>query len=104
MHKPAQVELQLDQPQLPYSEIIGPIIAGGSPTHYRRRQSNPTKKGPYIKLATSLGSWEADRGKGKEKKTEPLVNNATKVQDDTEYECHTLASRIQANNASPTAT
>ena len=31
MHKPAQVELQLDRPQLPYSEILGPIIAGGSP-------------------------------------------------------------------------
>ena len=66
MHKPAQVELQLDQPQLLYSEILGPIIAGGSPAHYRRRQPNPTKKGPYIKLATPLGSWEVDRGEGKE--------------------------------------
>ena len=47
MHKPAQVELQLDRPQLPYSEILGPIIVGGSPTHYRRRQPNPAKKGPY---------------------------------------------------------
>ena len=66
VHKSAQVELQLDRPQLPYSEILGPIIAGGSPTHYRRRQLNPTKKGRYIKLATPLGSWEADRGEGKE--------------------------------------
>ena len=39
MHKPAQVELQLDRPQLPYSETLVPIIAeaaqpitaGGSP-------------------------------------------------------------------------
>ena len=66
MHKPAQIELQLDWSQLPYSEILGHIIAGGSPAHYRRRQPNPTKKGPYIKLATPLGSWEADKGKGKE--------------------------------------
>ena len=66
MHKSAQVELQLDRPQLPYSEILGPIIAGGSPAHYCRKQPNPTKKGPYIKLATPLGSWEADRGEGKE--------------------------------------
>ena len=47
MHKPAQIELQLDRPQLPYSEILGPIIARGSPAHYRGRQPNPTKKGPY---------------------------------------------------------
>ena len=47
MHKPAQVELQLDRPQLPYSETLGPIIAGGSPAHYRRRQPNPTRKGTY---------------------------------------------------------
>ena len=99
MHKPVQVEFQLDRPQLPYSEKSGPITAGGSPA-----QRTIRTKGPYIKLATPLGSWEADRGKGKEKKTEPLANNATKVQDNTEYECHTLASRIQANNASPTAT
>ena len=45
MHKPAQVELQLDRPQLPYSKILGPT--GGSPAHYRRRQPNPTRKGPY---------------------------------------------------------
>ena len=92
MHKPAQVELQLDRPQLPYSEILGPIIAGGSPAHYHKRQHNPTKKGPYIKLATSLGSWEADRGE--RKKTVPLANNATHVQDDTKYECRTLTSKI----------
>ena len=78
MHKLAQVELQLDRPQLPYSETLGSIIAGGSPAHYRRRQPNPTKKGPYIKLATPLGSWEADRGEGKEKKA-PLANNVTQV-------------------------
>ena len=51
MHKPAQVELQLNRPQLPYSEILGSIIAGGSPAHYRRRKPKPntpyTKKGPY---------------------------------------------------------
>ena len=47
MHKPVQVELQLDRPQLSYSETLGPIIAGGSPTHYRRRQPNPTRKGPH---------------------------------------------------------
>ena len=69
MHKPAQVELQLDRPQLLYLEILGPIIAGGSSAHYRRRQPNPTKKGPYIKLATPLGSWEADRGEEKENST-----------------------------------
>ena len=89
----------MDRPQLPYSETFGPIIAGGSPA-----QHTIHKKGPYIKLATSLGSWEANKGKGKEKKTEPLANDATKVQDDTEYECRTLTSKIQANNASPTVT
>ena len=47
MHKPAQVELQLDWPQLPYSETLGPTIAGGSSARYRRRQPNPTKKGPH---------------------------------------------------------
>ena len=47
MHKPAQVELQLDRPQFPYSETLGSIIAGGSPAHYRRRQPNPTRKGPH---------------------------------------------------------
>ena len=60
-HKPDQVELQLDRSQLPYSEILWPIIAGGSPAHYRRRQPNLTKKGPYIKMATPLGSWDQDR-------------------------------------------
>ena len=34
VHKPAQVELQLDRPQLPYSENIR--------AHYRRRQPSPT--------------------------------------------------------------
>ena len=67
MHKPDQVELQLDRPQLLYSETLGPITAGGSPARYRRKQPNPAKKGPHIKLATPLGSWEADRGEGKEK-------------------------------------
>ena len=37
----------MDWPQLPYSETLGPIIAGGSPAHYRRRQPNPTRKGPH---------------------------------------------------------
>ena len=74
MHKPAQVELQLDRPQLPYSETFEPITAGGSPA-----QRTIRKKGPYTKLATPLGSWEVDRVKGKEKKTVPLANNATKV-------------------------
>ena len=36
----------MDRPQLPYSKTLGPIIAGGSPAHYRRRQPNPTRKGP----------------------------------------------------------
>ena len=99
MHKLAQVELQLDWSQLPYSETFGPTTAGGSPA-----QSTIRKKDLYIKLATSLGSWEVDRGKGKEKKTEPFANNATKVQDNMEYECRTLTSRVQANNASPTTT
>ena len=54
MHKPAQVELQLDRSQLPYSEILGPIIAGGNPAHYRRRQPNPTKKGPYIRIVLNF--------------------------------------------------
>ena len=69
MHKLAQVELQLDRPQLSYSETLGPTIAGGSPARYRRRQPNPIRKGPYIKLATPLGSWETDRGEGKENST-----------------------------------
>ena len=47
MHKPAQVELQLDRPQLPYSEILGPVTAGGSPARYRRRQPNPIRKDPH---------------------------------------------------------
>ena len=42
VHKPAQVELQLDRPQLPYSETFGPITAGGSPA-----QCTLHKKGPY---------------------------------------------------------
>ena len=50
MHKLAQVELQLDRPQLPYLEILGPIVAGGTPAHYRRRQPNPTKKRPLQSL------------------------------------------------------
>ena len=45
-HKPDQIELQLNRSQLPYSEIPRPIITGGSPAHYRRRQPNPTKKRP----------------------------------------------------------
>ena len=55
MHKPAQVELQLDRPQLPYSETLGPTTAGGSPARYRRRQPNPIRKGPHtLKLR---GYW-----------------------------------------------
>ena len=51
MHKPVQVELQLDRLQLPYSETLGPIIAGGSPAHYRRRQPTlTTKKAPTTTL------------------------------------------------------
>ena len=71
MHKPAQVELQLDRPQLHYSEIFGPITAGGSPTHHRKRQPNTpyTKKAPtpfklkkkkklfQEKLEINLFSW-----------------------------------------------
>ena len=44
MYKPAQVELQLDRPQLPYSETFGPIAAGGS-----LAQRTIRKKGPYNK-------------------------------------------------------
>ena len=47
MHKLAQVELQLDRPQLPYSETLWPTIAGGSPACYHRRQPNPIRKGPH---------------------------------------------------------
>ena len=54
MHKPAQVELQLDRPQLPYLETLGPVIAGGIPAHCRRRQPNPTKKGPHIRMLPSF--------------------------------------------------
>ena len=42
MHKPAQVELQLDWSQLPYSETFGPITAEGSPA-----QRTTRKKGPH---------------------------------------------------------
>ena len=84
MHKPAQVELQLDRPQLPYSETLGPIIAGGIPIL--------PEKAPTL-------NWRLHWGVGKqtgvkEKKTAPLANNATQVQDDTKYECRTLTSRI----------
>ena len=51
MRKPAQVELQLDRPQLPYSETLEPITAKGSPAHYRRRQPNipySKKKAPTV--------------------------------------------------------
>ena len=56
MHKPAQVELQLDWPQLPYSETLGPITVGGSPAHYRKRQPNIpyTKKAPTLICCDSL--------------------------------------------------
>ena len=40
MHKPAQVELQLDQSQLPYSETFRPITAGGNPAQ-RNTQKRP---------------------------------------------------------------
>ena len=59
MHKPAQVELQLDRPQLPYSKILEPIIAGGSPAHYCRRQPNPTKKGLYKGQSTLQVDYKA---------------------------------------------
>ena len=54
MHKPAQVELQLDRPQLPYSETLGPTTAEGSPACYRRRQPNPIRKGPHTPYSLSL--------------------------------------------------
>ena len=57
MHKPAQVELQLDRPQLPYSETLGPIIAGGSPARYCRRQPNPTRKGPHNHIVTCIRAY-----------------------------------------------
>ena len=62
MHKPAQVELQLDRPQLPYSETLGPIIAGGNPASYRRRQLNPTRKGPHTLLAASNSRITIEEG------------------------------------------
>ena len=35
--------------------------------------------------------------------TEALISNALKIQDDAKHECRALTSRIQANNAPPTA-
>ena len=97
-----------NRPKLSYNwtdpNFLAQKHSGPLPQKVAQPNAQYTKKGPHIKLATSLGSWEANRGKGKEKKTEPLANNATKVQDDTEYECRTLTSKIQANNASLTAT
>ena len=49
MHKPAQVELQLDRSQLPYLETFGPITVGGSPA-----QRTICKKGPYIVQSQGL--------------------------------------------------
>ena len=60
MHKPAQVELQLDRPQLPYSEIFGPITAGGSPAHYRRRQPEPNT--PYTEKAPTAITGKGTTG------------------------------------------
>ena len=95
----------MDWLQLPYLETLGLITAGGSPAHYHRRQPNI----PYHTEKALTLNWRLHWGVGKqtgtkEKKTEPLANNATQVQDDTEYECRTLTSRIQADNASPRAT
>ena len=41
MHKPAQVELQLDRSQLPYSETFRPITAGGNPAQRTIRKKRP---------------------------------------------------------------
>ena len=49
MHKPAQVELQLDWRQLPYSETFEPITAGGSPA-----QRTIRKKGPYTSILYTI--------------------------------------------------
>ena len=61
MHKPAQVELQLDRPQLPYSETLGPTIVGGSPARYRRRQPNPIRKGPHTLSVVILNFGHASQ-------------------------------------------
>ena len=47
MYKPTQVELQLDWPQLPYSETFEPITAGGN-----LAQHTIHKKGPYSRIRT----------------------------------------------------
>ena len=61
MHKPAQVKLQLDRPQLPYSEILRPIIAEDSLAHYRRRQPNiPYSKKKAPTVLTELQALHAD--------------------------------------------
>ena len=59
MHKLAQVELQLDRPQLPYSEIFVPITAGGSPIqHIQKRplQELLRKSLIYLEIIPGLAS------------------------------------------------
>ena len=64
MHKPDQSELQLDRSQLPYSEHLGPV-------QQEAAQPNIAKRPATFKLATPLGSWEADRDKSPRKKMPP---------------------------------
>ena len=56
VHKPAQVELQLDRPQLPYSEIFGPITAGGSPAQCTIHKKRPLQAS--LALLLTLHSHE----------------------------------------------
>ena len=53
-HKPNQSELQLDQSQLSYPKHLGPV-------QQKAAQPNIAKRPTTFKLATSLGSWEADK-------------------------------------------
>ena len=62
-------------------------------------QPNISKKPTTFKLATPLGSWETDM----DKRQKPLQANAPKIQNNTKHDCHALAGRVEANNASSTA-
>ena len=66
MHKPAQVELQLDRSQLPYSETFGPITAGGSPA-----QHTYTKKAPTLNWRLHWGVGKQIGVKEKKRKQSP---------------------------------
>ena len=44
MHKPIQVELQLDQSWLPYPEPLGRSVAGDSPAHNLKKVHHSVKE------------------------------------------------------------